>query len=48
MEILDGKAMSAQVEAELNTRGHNASGGQIPGLEVILWGKTPQPACSRQ
>ncbi len=42
MQILDGKAMSAQVEAELKQRVDAIlAKGQVPGLEVILVGDDP-------
>ena len=42
MEILDGKALSQQVETELKARVDAMRGkGQIPGLEVILVGEDP-------
>lgn len=42
MQILDGKAMSAQVEAELKARvDEMLKKGQVPGLEVILVGDDP-------
>jgi methylenetetrahydrofolate dehydrogenase (NADP+) / methenyltetrahydrofolate cyclohydrolase len=42
MQLLDGKAMSAQVEAELKERvDAMRTKGNVPGLEVILVGEDP-------